>query len=645
MERLKSREIPQPEIVSVPSAVELLSNPEQASHFWPAEVANDKEFIEQLRERKKLNDALDTIQSRLPHPDTSLHSALEEQLITEDQVTDLYDSLTQILKNPEYQRLALYIPFELFPSSHWKPDQPDCAKAAKAFKATYLDAWESQLTVHDIRANFVDGDVLEAGEVEGDELRVVKAAHLVPKLVEAGMVDVKDILHRIDVAGDPVLSRSFADTLPVLHDMNLLTPEELAYIQDSTNPDLQSAAKSISHIEPEQNDVLIFEQPTAEAIEKTFQDTIANIESETIDGVTQKREWWLKDEKKKAAIDAMSQALKQAMASGSLSREAFQSITESTFEPLQRAWIQAVHSKTEDIARRDLGKARKFYEHYKERLVSLWSSSDPEIHKVLSKLFSRLTYMGVVESHELDELELDVPNLDGPISENLDHMSQERQEIREMIHTLRTHPTLSKQVYPLVFINGSRVKGYGTKEADIDLSVVIKPDVSFEQEPQIRADLEQIFVKGKIEGPIITFWLTEDGDSLRIRNFSDEHVELGASYLTSNLFVSGWEGEQDAIQELRSKLLTNYFYDDKKPLFGREARSIYIEELERDSLQYRLMHKGYARFRPPYGGIDAAHRGRIDGDSMFWDSGYRHTATKLFANRIFLPKIERTTEE
>jgi hypothetical protein len=61
--------------------------------------------------------------------------------------------------------------------------------------------------------------------------------------------------------------------------------------------------------------------------------------------------------------------------------------------------------------------------------------------------------------------------------------------------------------------------------------------------------------------------------------------------------------------------------------------------MERDTLQYRLMHKGYERFFPAYGGMKTPHGDRIDGESIFWDSGYRDAAIKLFANRVFLPKI------
>ena len=60
-----------------------------------------------------------------------------------------------------------------------------------------------------------------------------------------------------------------------------------------------------------------------------------------------------------------------------------------------------------------------------------------------------------------------------------------------------------------------------------------------------------------------------------------------------------------------------YFLETDEVIHGREARELYLEELERDTLQYRLMHKGYERFYPSYGGIHTLHADKIDGDSVF----------------------------
>jgi hypothetical protein len=88
-------------------------------------------------------------------------------------------------------------------------------------------------------------------------------------------------------------------------------------------------------------------------------------------------------------------------------------------------------------------------------------------------------------------------------------------------------------------------------------------------------------------------------------------------------------------------VLVGYMFETDEQIRGHSARSAYLEEIERDMLQYRLMHKGYERHYPPYGGINTPHADLIDGKSTFWDSGYRQTAIRLFASQVFLPKISK----
>ena len=74
---------------------------------------------------------------------------------------------------------------------------------------------------------------------------------------------------------------------------------------------------------------------------------------------------------------------------------------------------------------------------------------------------------------------------------------------------------------------------------------------------------------------------------------------------------------------------------------GEDARKNWLLEIERDTLQYRLMHKGNARHYPEQGGIQTENSGALDSESMFWDSGYRRVATQLFLKKVFLPQLEK----
>jgi hypothetical protein len=54
------------------------------------------------------------------------------------------------------------------------------------------------------------------------------------------------------------------------------------------------------------------------------------------------------------------------------------------------------------------------------------------------------------------------------------------------------------------------------------------------------------------------------------------------------------------------------------------VRDVWLREMERDLLQYRLLHRGYERFHVPR-------------DDVFLDDGYRMTASTLYASHVFIP--------
>ena len=88
------------------------------------------------------------------------------------------------------------------------------------------------------------------------------------------------------------------------------------------------------------------------------------------------------------------------------------------------------------------------------------------------------------------------------------------------------------------------------------------------------------------------------------------------------------------------KLLPGFLYSQDKKIKDTDARKIWMRELERDTLLYRLLHKGYARLNTEQGGITTRNGNDIDQNSMFWDSGYRRLATKLFITKVFLPILK-----
>lgn len=626
-----------------PPPLESLLDTSHAAETWPQHVVENKFFQEQTAARKDLCDTLDNIFEHLPQPDIDFEEGIAKRYITPEQAAKAYASLADLLESdPEYRRIIFYLPFELLPRKTWHPSEKNLQQASNRFRNAYMEAWKSLLPLYDVRANFVDGDVLEVAHRSGDLPRVVKAAHLIPKLVEKGFMKVQDVIVLMEKSKDSILKDSIADTLPVLADMGLLTEKEMSRMEKSKDQLVYNMARLISTYakikkEPSES---IPQSITLASVQEKLHEAFSHIEAEQYGDITEKRKSWLKQKKKQEVIENIGQGVNLAIANNELADEILESFLRPEADTESRqALIEGIRKAIESSASSKSQNAQALYTHYKKSLLELWKKNDSRTQETLSKLFRRLYQQKIVEKAELESLHIILPKLAGPFSENLTLMSKETRDIHHMIESLESNSELSQFIYPVVLLFGSRLKGYGEKSADIDLAVFVKPGVSSENQKIIQKLLETHFAHEKVEGEIMEFWLEEKDGQLQVYAPQNSDALLGESHDTHVLFGAAWEGDKNSMRELREKLLVPYFYDTKKVIDERNARSIYLEEIERDALQYRLMHKGYERFFPPYGGIHTPHADEIDGQSMFWDSGYRQLATKLFISRVFLPKI------
>lgn len=624
-------------------ANESFLDPVRAAEVWPETVATNEVFLEQLIRRKKLREYLENVITRLPQPDMSLEAALHHGYVSEEQVAEMYASLSILLESGrDYRRLVLYLPFEFLPNRRQHSSGKELRYASGRFRQAYMEAWKSLLSVHDVRANFVDGDVLEVERRTRDLPRVVKAAHLIPKLVERGLMEVKDVLALMEGSDDQILKNSIADTLPVLADLKLLDEEDIARMEQSGDRLLNSMARIIvSHITTTKRRVKTAPRTvTLSLVQEELRQEFFRADTQDYGDITEKRKAWLKQEKRQNAIDAVAEDIGTAIIEQRLTDETTASfLTRAANSASQHALIEGIRKALESIEKNNPGRALALYEHHKKTLRKLWENNDPGRRETLSKTFRRLRQLGVVAEKELAELGVVTPVLAGLFSENL-KLIEEVCEIRKMATSIESNSELSRMIYPVVLVFGSRLNGYGEHDADIDLGVFVRSGTPFRNRTRLKKLLLAAFSHEKVRSDeVVEFWLEEKGGRLRVRNFAEPDVSLGKSYWTHVLFGAAWEGNESVMRELREKLLVPYLYDTGEVIEGRDARSLYLEEMEQATLQYRLMHKGYARFFPPYGGIHAPHADAIDGESMFWDSGYRQLATRLFASRVFLPIV------
>lgn len=643
-EKLSGRESMQ-KISFEPPVIESFLDPARAAEVWPPEFAGNKAFLEQVEARKTLLDNLNDVFNSLPRPDISIEDGVRQGQMTEEQAEKFYDSLSDLLESgQDYRRIILYLPFESLPDSKWRPSGEKLRQASSRFRQAYMKTWKSLLLTQDVRANFVDGDVLEVERREGDLPRVVKAAHLIPKLVENGFLEAKEAVELMEESDDQVLKDSIADTLPILADQGHLTDKEIKYMEGSEDKTVNSMAHIVvSNMKAEEEHIgTTAKTITFSSVREELNKEFSRIEAEDYGDIMEKRKVWLQQTKRQEAIAASGGDINASILENKLADdEVVNFLTADASTASQQALVEGIRQVIESVASIDQGKAQALYAQYGKNLLKLWKNNDPEIKEKLTKTFHRFRQLKIIDDRQLAELDINMPKLSGPFSENLKAIPEEMNGIRDIAAAVEADPELSRLIYPVVLVYGSRLKGYGMQQADLDLGVFVRPGIAVSDRPKLQELLKKVFAHDKVQGKVTEFWLEEKDNQLCVRDFAEPDVSLGESYWTHVLFGAAWEGDKEVMRELREKLLAPYMHETDKKIQGREARGLYLEELERDTLQYRLMHKGYGRFYPPYGGIHTPHAGEIDGDSLFWDSGYRQLATKLFARKVFIPKITK----
>lgn len=170
-------------------------------------------------------------------------------------------------------------------------------------------------------------------------------------------------------------------------------------------------------------------------------------------------------------------------------------------------------------------------------------------------------------------------HLEGPFSGNISELMEEIEGIKR-----------SMSPDDIIIIGGSKLKGYGTVNSDFDV------------------------------------W--------NLRDLCNDPEMYPGSPSAAHIFLNGmWIFGENAMvtDQLIKDVLSNYSNADQ------ETRLMSLERIESDLLLYRLLHKGYSRFTGQTT-FDTSGYKEIDGDCPFYDDGYRHIATMLFAKYVLLPK-------
>lgn len=620
--------------------IESFFDPLLTKVFWPEYVARDPAFLGQIKQRQTLINRLENALS-LPRPDCTTQEFMAG--LYQNEAIELYALLTELLETgPDYQRIVLYLPFELLPDQTTPYLKRGVQAAALRFKHVYMVAWRSLLDTHDVRANFVDGDVTEEDQLAGSAPRVVKAAHLIPKLVERDLLKTEEVITLMEESRDPVLKNSIADALPVLMDFGLLCEADLQRMRKSPDRLVRNMVAIIAARAklPGQTANTFAGPVTTVFVQKMIIDKASWIAADDKKHITAKRRAWLSETRKNKILEEIGGIIAAAIANGGLDEETITDFLTSD-GLCQQALIEGIRIAIESTTRTDIGMSLTLCRRYENALLWLWQNSEDDTKELVARALRRFHRLGVFSGNQFEQMGITIPNLAGPLTDNLAMMEKEIRDLKQMVTSIELDPELSQMIYPVVLISGSRLNGYARPEADIDIAILVKPGTPFVTRPKLQKLLRTASTNKNINcDEIVEFWLNENGDSFSIREFDGFDVRIGQRYWTHILFGAAWIGEENILRELFAKLLVPYLSDSTGPIMGRESRGLCLEDMEQSALQYRLMHKGYDRFFPAYGGIHTPHSDGIDDESMFWDCGFRQLATKLFCRRVFLLKLQ-----
>lgn len=560
--------------------------------LWPQKISRSRALSQLADERLLLNQTLALVFDQIHN--LELTEAIDAGAVSEEDVMLALQKLAEFLETDSlHKRLVLYLPFELLPHTLWQHRSTALCEAIMQFSNIYLKRWETLLTVADVRANFVDGDVVEPELRTGPVPRVAKAAHFIPVLAAKGLISVQRVLELLEYP-ESVLGQSIMDTFPMLADLGLMSREKAAAL---TKYHAKRTAPPPSVITPE-------------------------------------RAQWLKLEEEKRSVENIAKDIScEILTDISLSLARLGKIHCADTQAML-AIIYGIRMATENVACRNIDDAKWLYAEHDHILMYLWEKSIPDVQDALISTWSRLLHLGVLDEEDVERLGVFIPDLEAGFTKNQKLIERDAEALTPALEHMCLDPELARLFYPICILYGSRVKGYGTLTADLDVAVFVRPEISFEERPAVQEQLEELFAHEKVRGKVLEFWLEQKGEELAIRDFPRPDTRLGDSALVHVLFGGMWYGAEQAIHELFEKVLSGYLYEKDD-----EKRRVWLEELERDALLYRLLHKGYTRLYPEAGWLRTPHADWIDGKSLFYDSGYRRLATKLFLKKVFLPKL------
>jgi hypothetical protein len=600
------------------SLTETLSKAKISETDLPFEIKTNPELLKKCKERELLIHVLDSLYKKIPTL-TDIDTALEKELLSFEEAEKLYTAIIDLIENDkESSRLLLYFPIELLPDP--------TNKELGFFSSFYKNKWKELLKEIDIRENFNVGDIQERELRNGPLAKVSKAAHLIPPLLEKGIINKNEIFDILENENDETIIESILDTLRILADKKYLDNGDLDKLATLKKVSINNTVKLIRYDQDFKKEVLSGKEPnnlvtTGELFDSMHRELSARESSiRSMVSIPESRTKWLMDTEKEKIREKYSEIVYTKVNNNDTDVD---KLLENTDIP--ENCVVVIQALEKVLLEKPDDKLSAILSHFKK-------SSNADVKNALLNTLSRLDSVGMLNEKYFSKSELE--------REEVEIEKSAESKVKSMLSKLETDSLLAVSVYPVVILYGSHIKGYGKENSDTDMGVFIKEAVPFDTHEAIKNSFNKILSDLHINGSIMEFWLKNKEGSLWIQDFEDTESSLGDSLVTSPL-TGVWYGEEKTIRTLQAELLPEYLYSENKQLFGHDARKLWLKDMERSLIQYRLLHKGYKKKNLPQGGIVSPYRHEIDGESMFYDSGFRRLATKIYLEKVFLPQLKK----
>lgn len=610
--RPEKRELAGNSVVIEPVSVDMFFGGK--SGILSSEVVHDEKFQEQARERRDLYDSLKKTFQQIGDPEMDVNAAMESGRLTVDEVIKVYEKLTHFLREDiNNGRLVLYLPLALFPKeteTDWP--QGKLGEVKKEFKLMVKETWMKLIDESDVRASFVDGDVLETSM--GEPRRVRKAGHLIPFLLPAGVInreEIDELLREAKLDDDIELASSLEDGLAAIE-------EKYADSDFENDRDVGDIMNKLAEELGEINRQLADGSEYAKRVSK-------------------KRLIWERKARETEVAESASRELAMWVEGGEVSVDYLEKV--GLPESLEKSLIMKtlLYSIEQSLIAK-----RPVSEDQVTRLTQLcknqYAAAADDLRDEIEGTFLHLKRLSILPPEIDYQFSVVAPDLTLPMPvEGKSVVERVYSSLVEAVDIIKTDLELDKIIYPFFIGIGSQIKGIAGKGSDKDAALFWRPSINTEDRQRALDLLREKCPRILEIDSMPEIWLDEVDGKICFRKETPMTPNKVSPEQIHFIFNGLWMGDEKEIRRVRLDLMERYLNLDRFGQDKNRTRSHLLGRLEMDSLQYRLMHKGFRRTYP--------RRNirwlmpQIDFDSDFYEPEYRQIASLLYISKVFLPDL------